>query len=60
MEEETLFHTKSTTSSPEFDGGPAKDDAGELLHHLDHLFLAEDLGEGHAQASSSSSPSPQG
>jgi hypothetical protein len=47
MEEETLFHTKSTIPSPEFDGEPAKDDADEFLHHLDHLFLAGDLGEGH-------------
>ena len=43
--------TKSTTSSSEFDGRPIKDDADELHHHLDHLFLAEDLGEGHPQAS---------
>jgi len=52
--------TKSTTFSPEFDGGPAEDDADELLHHLDHPFLAGDLGEGHPQASSSSSPRKQG
>jgi hypothetical protein len=52
--------TKSTTFSPELDGGPEEDDADELLHHLDHLFLAGDLGEGHPQASSSSSPRKQG
>ena len=51
--------TKSTTSSSEFDGRPIKDDADELHHHLDHLFLAEDLGEGHPQASPLSSPSFQ-
>ena len=55
-----LSSLKSTTFSPEFDGGPAEDDADELLHHLDHLFLAGDLGEGHPQASSSSSPRKQG
>ncbi|RLN08236.1 uncharacterized protein C2845_PM11G16150 [Panicum miliaceum] len=32
-----------------------KDDADELLHHLDHLFLAGDLGEGHPQSFPSSS-----
>jgi len=62
MEEETLFHTKSAIPSPEFNGGRVKDDDDELLHHHDHLFLVGDLGEGHPQASSSSSssPNPQG
>jgi len=60
MEEETLFHTKSAIPSPEFNGGRVKDDDDELLHHHDHLFLVGDLGEGHPQASSSSSPSPRG
>jgi len=59
MEEETLLHTQSATPSPEFDGGRVKDDADELLHHLDHIFLARDLGEGHPQASPLSSPSFQ-
>jgi hypothetical protein len=45
----------------EFAEGLAEDDIDELLHHLDHLFFIGDLGEGHPQASSSSSsPSPQG
>jgi len=60
MEEETLFHTISAIPSPEFNGGRVKDDDDELLHHHDHLFLVGDLGEGHPQASSSSSPSPRG
>ena len=35
-----------------------EDDADELLHHLGHLFLAGDQGEGRPQVSSSSSPKP--
>jgi hypothetical protein len=32
---------------PEFAGGSPEDIADELLHHLLHLFLAGDQGEGH-------------
>jgi hypothetical protein len=32
---------------PEFAGGSPEDVDGELLHHLLHLFLAGDQGEGH-------------
>nr|TKW18442.1 hypothetical protein SEVIR_5G430900v2 [Setaria viridis] len=43
--------------SPELARGLPKHVVNELLHHLVHLFLAGDQGEGHPQASSSSSPS---
>jgi hypothetical protein len=46
--------------SPEFIGGSPEDVADEFLHHLLHLFFARDQGEGHPQASSSSSPSIHG
>ena len=59
MEEEPPVLTNLPPPSPEFDGGPAKDDGDELFHHLSHLFLARHQGEGHLQASPSSSPSPK-
>jgi len=52
----SLSLIKFTTYSSEFDGEPVKDDIDKLLHHLDHLFLVGDLGEGHSQASPSPSP----
>jgi hypothetical protein len=45
---------------PEFAGGSPEDVADEPIHHLLHLFLARDQGEGHPEASSSSSPSTHG
>ncbi|CAN6204353.1 unnamed protein product [Urochloa humidicola] len=55
MGEKLIFPMKSTTTSPEMAGGSSEYDVGELLHHLDHLFVAGDQGEGHPQASTSSS-----
>jgi hypothetical protein len=60
MDEKLFFPIKSTTPFPEFVGGSPEDVSSELLHHLLHLFLAGDQGEGHPQASSSSSPNIHG
>jgi hypothetical protein len=43
---------------PEYVGGSPEDITDELLHHLLHLSLAGDQGEGHPQASSSLPQAP--
>jgi len=64
------FSTSPSLSTPSHGGAlnsssPLKpsttpdDDADELFHHLGHLFLAGDQGEGHPQAFPSSSSSPK-